>query len=309
MIVRCMYNMLNQSRPERPMDLSHHRSSIARALRELERCLERLVDALAHQPVTLSVEGAANDRVALQRVCQAYSCIDYGMADQAGSAIECLGVAGVNSAVLKRAEAVNAAKSTLQGLCAPLKRVRTRVAMKGGDGTKAIPVTRAILRSIQRSDLNLIAAYRKIPILDAPPVSVTYVRALTRSVYRKSLDEIYDLLATLEGSNASSDRARLETLGRNEKFLALARQHYENVRANVVYTHLDPRGRGRVQVGASLPLIYALGRRHTAPEVNFPDPNAKDSATPRRVRPSALESEPFLRSISVYRYLRRPGRH
>lgn len=34
-----------------------------------------------------------------------------------------------------------------------------------------------ILRNIQRSDLNLLAAYRKIPILGAAPTTITYTRA------------------------------------------------------------------------------------------------------------------------------------
>jgi hypothetical protein len=38
---------------------------------------------------------------------------------------------------------------------------------------KAIPVIRVILRNIQRSDLNLLAAYRKIPILGAPPMTTS----------------------------------------------------------------------------------------------------------------------------------------
>ena len=43
------------------------------------------------------------------------------------------------------------------------------VAVLGPSPTKAIPVIKVILRNIQRSDLNLLAAYRKIPILSAPP--------------------------------------------------------------------------------------------------------------------------------------------
>jgi hypothetical protein len=72
--------------------------------------------------------------------------------------------------------------------------------------TKAISVIRVILRNIQR-DLNLLAAYRKIPILGAPPVSITYTRARTRAVYRNSIDELYEMLNTMEGP-AAADRAR-----------------------------------------------------------------------------------------------------
>jgi hypothetical protein len=121
---------------------------------------------------------------------------------------------------------VNEAKEAHRALSVPLQRVRKRVPVKGTDGpTKAIPLIRVILRSLQRSDPNLLAAYRKIPILTAAPRSVTYTRAHTRGVYRKGIDEIEALLAPLEGSAAVADSARLATLPRSERYLALARGH------------------------------------------------------------------------------------
>jgi hypothetical protein len=86
-----------------------------------------------------------------------------------------------------------------------------------------------ILRNIQRSDLNLLAANRKIPILGAPPVTITYTRARTRDVYRKSVDELFLMLNTLEGPQAATDRARLSTLRPKEKYLALTKAHYDNI--------------------------------------------------------------------------------
>jgi hypothetical protein len=106
-------------------------------------------------------------------------------------------------------------------------------------------VIRVILRNIQRSDLNLLAAYRKIPIFGAP-VSITYTRARTRGVYRKSIDELYEMLNTMEGPKTAADRARLSTLGPKDKYLAITKPHYDNVRANITYSRLDSRGRGRV---------------------------------------------------------------
>lgn len=289
------------------MDISAHRQNVALALRRVEERIAQLVDALAHRPVWLKVEGASSDRLARQHVCSAYASIDYGMQDAVGTSIVCLGVAGVSSEILKRAEQVNDAKAALKKVCAPLQRLRTRVPVKGEGGTRAIPLIRMVLRSIQRSDLNLLAAYRYIPILDAPPVSVTYTRAHTRAVYRKSVDEIYSLLMNIEGPVAEVDRARLSNLNRNERFLALARPHYDNIRANIVYAHLDARGRGRVQCAAQIPLLYATGRRHTPPEVTFPANTADAPASARRPRQSILASEPLLRSIPVFRIAVRRG--
>jgi hypothetical protein len=109
---------------------------------------------------------------------RAYSAINYEMDDEITDSVVCLGVIGAQSDVVKRALAVNVAKAALKALFAPLQRIRIRVPVKGST-TKAIPALRVILRHIQRSDLNVHAAYRKIPILAAPPATVTYTRART----------------------------------------------------------------------------------------------------------------------------------
>jgi hypothetical protein len=87
-----------------------------------------------------------------------------------------------------------------------------------------------------RSSLNVLAAYRKIPILGAPPVSITYTRARTRAVYRKSIDELYQMLTLMEGPTAVADRARLSTLDPKDKYLAVTKPHYDNIRANITYS-------------------------------------------------------------------------
>jgi hypothetical protein len=284
------------------MDISAHRPPVARALRTLEAAIEGLVGALAHHPIAAVMEPPA-DRNPARRACEAFSAINYRMEDEVETSVVCLGVIGVSSEILRRAKAVNTAKAEFRAICTPLHRIRIRIPVKGEDTqTRAIAAIRVILRSIQRSDLNLLAAYRKIPILDAPPASVTYTRANTRAVYRKSIEEIDELLKNLEGPTAIADRARLDTLDRRETHLALVKAHYQNIRANVLYTRLDPRGRGRIQIAAELPLLYANGRRAQSPEILFPaDP---ETPKPPRLRQSQLETAPFLRSVSVYRYAR-----
>ena len=283
------------------MDISSHRPVIAKALLTLETAMMRLTDALSHRPVIANIDGTTTDRSAIRRACEAYSAINYEMDDEITDSVVCLGVIGVQAEVLKRAQAVNTAKAELKALFAPLQRVRIRVPEKGSSTTRAIPALRVILRNIQRSDLNIHAAYRKIPILDAPPATVTYTRANTRNVYRKTIDEIADMLSNISSSAAIADRQRLDTLDRRETHLALVRYHYQNIRANILYTRLDPRGRGRVQISAELPIMYATGRRTEAPEVHFPA-DSEDPAKPKRQRESKLEREPLLRSLPVYRY-------
>jgi hypothetical protein len=285
------------------MDLAPHRQSVARALGALEASLARLVAALAHEEIAVQMEPDPAGSDAIRRAGEAYSAIDYHMEDRAGESVICLGVIGVGSSILRQAEAVNAAKAELKAICSPLQRVYIRVPTKGAtSSTQPIPAIRGVLRNIQRSDLNLLAAYRKIPLLSATPASVTYTRANTRAVYRKSIEAIDELLLNLGGPTALADRRRLATLDRRETHVALVKERYQNIRANVVYAHLDPRGRGRIQITAELPLLYPKGRRGEPPEVRFPSP-VDAQATPR-IRQTKLEPRPFLESLPVYRYAR-----
>jgi hypothetical protein len=285
------------------MNLERERQDVAKRLLTLEAAIQRLVDSLSQGNFPAQIQDATTGS-AVRQICAAYSTIDYGMQDEINESLVCLGIIGVNADTIKRAAAVNTAKLQLKDACAPLQGIRVRIPVKGESSpTKAIPAIRVILRNIQRSDLNLLAAYRKIPILDAPPKSVTYTRANTRSVYRKSVEEIAALLQNLNSPAAIADRALLANLDRRVSHVALVKQRYQNIRANILYARLDPKGRGRIQISAELPLIYATGRRTELPEVHFPAA-ADDSAEPKRTRQSKLEFEPLLRSLPVYLYSR-----
>ena len=278
------------------------KETVAHALRELEGQIRFLIDAISHEDVWIEGEGSGGRDGMVRHACDALATIDYAMDDEVNSTVNCLAVIGVTPDTLKRAEKVNKAKLALQAVCAPLKDVRVRVPIKGESGTKAIPAIRVLLRSIQRSDLNLVAAYRKVPILAALPSSITYTVARTRPVRRKTVEEIYTLLSTREGPKAAADRARLEALARSEKHLALVRDHYTNVRANVRFVRLDARGRGRMQCAAELPLLFALRKKDLPPEVTLPSAPITIDRPPRE-RERMIEAAPYLDSLPVYRYL------
>jgi hypothetical protein len=283
------------------MDLPEKRLEVARALRALESIIQQLVQSLAHSGVT-PILAAAGASAPLRQVSEAYSAIDYAINDETNASIVCLGTLGVGAEILKTAMAVNDAKLKFKALCAPLSRLQTRVPTHQDASTTPITAMRAILRSIQRSDLNLLAAYRKIPVVTIPPASIVYSRATTRSVYRKTVAEIHTLLSTATGTKASADRARLEAMDPRETYLAYVRgRPRENVRANIVYTRLDARGRGRVQIAAELPILYPKSRREP-PLVRFAMPSNESNDTTRGPRRTKLESIPLLESLPVYRY-------
>jgi hypothetical protein len=291
--VRSMYNC--------SMDLTPHRQEIAHRLKALEAAISRLVDALSQGNFPAQLQDATTSSAA-RKICAAYSTIDYGMQDEVNESLVTLGIIGVNADTIKRAASVNTAKAKFKDACTPLQGIRFRIPVKGESSpTRGIPAIRVILRNIQRSDLNLLAAYRKIPILDAPPATVSYTRANTRAVYRKTVEEIAQMLANLNSPAAAADRERLLTLDPRVTHLALVKKRYANTRANILYARLDPKGRGRIQISAELPLIYATGRRTEPAEVHFPTEQG-NGGNPRRIRESKLEAAPFLHALPVYRY-------
>ena len=190
------------------MDLTSQRLKVAASLQDLERRIAAFTDALAHAELLITLDG--NPTSATRRACEAYAGIDYQTHDDAETSLVCLGVISASADILRKAQVVNKAKEEFKELCAPLHRVQVRIPVKGEKTpTGPISAMRVILRNIQRSDLNLLAAYRKIPILDAPPSTVTYTRANTRSVYRKTVEEIAEMLANLTSPAAIADRELL----------------------------------------------------------------------------------------------------
>jgi hypothetical protein len=279
-------------------------AKVLEALTALESRIQDLTQALAHgDPIVVSDSSPSVVRP-LQKICIAFSTITYGADDSSNETVSFLAVVGVLPSVLKTAMAVNEAKENFRTVCAPLQKIRVRVPLKSDSKTtEAISVLRFILRRVQRSDLNLLAAYRRIPTLERRPSSVAFSRTLTRAVYRKGIADIRQMLKGSSGPMASADLARISNLPQSEKHLALVRDYYENIRANLVYDGLDRRGRGRVQVSAEIPILYPARRPCSAPTVKFPQPREGGTSKKPRLRESKLQKEQFLVTLPVWRYL------
>ena len=291
--------------PPRPsVDREAHKLAIAAALRELERSIDLLVRSLLHEAVSPNVLGAGSDREASRAVADAYGTINYSPEQAANETVTCPGVVGAPAAVIARAEDVNLAKARLRSVCAPIQNQRVRIAAKDGQGgrlVQSIPLVRVLLRELARSDLNLLAAYRKIPILTGHPARIAFVRARTRAVRRRTRDQVLDLLDRTDRPGVDADRTRLLRLPITERHLALVEERYENLRANVTFRGLDARNRGRTQVAAELPLLYPLGRAKELPEIVYPSLD-DEATTAVQARTGKLEPEPFLTTLPVYRY-------
>jgi hypothetical protein len=76
----------------------------------------------------------------------------------------------------------------------------------GGQVVKMPRLVRLIFRELQHSDLILLADYRKTPLLSGCVARVAYVRACTRSVYRKTRAGIAALLGAVDRPSIAEDR-------------------------------------------------------------------------------------------------------
>lgn len=277
------------------------REEVSAALRALERGLVDLAQVIAHRVDPLAVKDAATPAEARQRLIDAYGRIDYDVEDDVRATLVCLGVMGTTRDVIAVAERVNEAKARLRAVCSAMHGVKVRLPTSADapTPTAVVPLTRAILRSIQRSDLNLTAAYRRIPILEVRPSVVAFTHAFTRKVERRERATLVDSLRQSASPAAERDLARLRAC--RDRWLAVVWAHYANVRANVWFDGLDSRGRGRVQVAAELPLLYAQGRSSVFPEIRWPKPTTRRGPTQERV--GRLADEPLLETLPVYRYL------
>src|SRR5690606_8123493 len=117
-----------------PIDLHTHKRDVARALGALDEALERFVDALAHEPIWIAIDGATTKREARRRACEACASIRYGMEDDPNQSPVCMGVIGASADLIARAQRVNDRKAELKAVCAPQQRQQRRVPKKGGEG-------------------------------------------------------------------------------------------------------------------------------------------------------------------------------
>jgi hypothetical protein len=293
------------------IDLEGATRSVTVALREFERELATFIQDLAHSDALVSLDARFTSSRPVEAVCSAFATIDYGIADDAHSTVTCVGVVCSNQSTVAQAVRLNEAKARLQMACAPLQMHRMRVRVHDAEGNESVRMTtlvRVILRNIGRSHLNLLAAYRRVPILGARPTRIAFTRTLTRRVRRVPREVLLKRLEFSDKPAAAEDRARLRAA--TDRQFALVDPHSPNIRANIWYHSRDAHNRDCVQISAELPILYREGRPRALPEIAYPDAAdwARTADSPRRPRATKLEADPFLRTLPVFRYRTLPRR-
>lgn len=299
--------------------VDQHKPLIAEKLRALDRLLQAFGTALAQEsnpavvfaPIIESeldgdgrflrfteLDAAASCEAAVT----AYTQLDYGMEDRVNRSIRCYGALGVPRRLINEAKVVNRAKSDFKAALKAIARKRVRVTLKDRRGDDAV-TTRAlsniVLRQLQRSSLNLLAAYREVRILEETPLSIHFMQTRTRSVPRKTARELLDLLQGRSDEFTNSDRERLQGLSPNE-YLVSPKAPYPRMRAHVIARHLNDEGKPADQIMlAELPILYPIRKRVRPPDLIKPDLRVKQRLHPK----SYIEAEEFVTTLHYRRML------
>ncbi len=295
--------------------VARHIGPITTALRHLETLLTRFGMDLAQEAnpaVVFEPLFSAKDGEAIsgyrelgagssrRHATEALLQIDYGVEDKANQSIKCYGALGVPKRLINEAIIINRAKSEFKDAMQAVARKRVRVTVKGTDGRPVSALkslSNIILRRIQSSSVNLLAAYREIPLIEETPSSIQLTHTRTRSVPRKTASALLNLLADRDDALARADRERLEALDSNE-YLVSPKERYPRMRANVFYRRQDTEGDpARQLVMAELPILYPIRQGVRPPDVTAPSIRQR----PRKHPVSYIEREEFVRTLHYRR--------
>lgn len=318
--------------PEQRLSARHralvetHKPKIAQALRQLERGLAELADALADVPFAVVFEplqapdGQVLDYRRLEHaasrdaVRDAYTTIELAPAAAANEPLRCTGAIGVEAHhPLRIAEEVNRRKGVLKAAFAPIGELRflATVRLNGHQVNRQMPLARYILRQLEAASLNRLGAYRHIPIVTAQagesapptPYEIRWSEQWTRSQPRKTLGELivqaldHGRLEEVEAMRSSGIPAR--------EYLYRPKAPQLRMRAAVIVPQAATSAGRRVRkapyrwMTAELPLLFLRDRKRPWPQLKPPRPRGEMQAGSR---PKAvLENTPVYGTQGYFR--------
>lgn len=290
---------------------------IAGTLRQLQRLLSTFAKALAQtaspavvfEPV-IDSSATSSDvvtgyrelsaRLSRQRAIEAFAQINYDIEDEVNQSIKCYGALGVSRRLISDVLIINRAKSEFKDALRAVAGKRVRVAVKDRRGYRGVEMkslSTVILRRIQSSSINLLSAYRDIPLLEETPSSIQLMLTRTRSVPRKTAGALLALLDDRDDALAAADRESLVALDPRE-YLVSPKERYPRMRAHVFFRRLDESGQPTRQiVMAELPVLYPIRKGTRPPDVTRP----AFWHAPRKHPVSYIESEEYVKTLHFRR--------
>lgn len=234
-----------------------------------------------------------------QRASTAIQQLEYQLDDRVNRSIRCYGIVGVPRRLLNDAKNINRLKDELKATIAPISNRRVKIEGKDENGNRTLLVrqlTTVLLRQIQFSSVNLLAAYRELPIIEEPVDEFQFMLTNTRSVPRKTVAELRNQLSKRKDALSIADLECLASLPAGE-YLVSPKAYYERMRAHVFFQRMEGTERARGIVSAELPILFPMTARSTRPKVVEPKlPTAK-----RKHPPARIEEKPFIQTFPFYR--------
>lgn len=223
--------------------------------------------------------------------------------------IVCPGFVGASEHTLEIITQLNHQKDAFKQAVLALKKVKANLldeelfrAFDYFQSHKRHNSTAAHLRTMDLARLHLKQCYRKIPILKAAPLKISWTWANTRSIKKITVEEAQKLLRkkNLSDEGILLQLEKLARLSVNEP-LAIVQNLAPHLRANLVMEPNHPKE--RIMVKGPIPIFFPTNVNQPWPEFKPPKIKTPKDKT-RHVRNDVkLDPLPFLPAIRAHRYL------
>jgi hypothetical protein len=277
---------------------------VGKALRNLDSALARFDELLATDYCWVSVDSESTSSAAMVRVRAVYTEMDDDCIGDRRAMPGCRGIVAVTPRVIEAADRVNAAKVELKNVFAGLKGTKyvKRLDQDGRLSRVPVGILRLTVAALGRPNLNVFAAYRKIPILTGRPRRVGFGITHAYTVYPTAREIIADRLRRRCNADSLEDLERVQRLPRHESTLAQLTGSRQFPFVGVHFDGFDRRGRCYEYLLTGVPILYlATG---VTPTVRYVGQTSRPrrKSSDRKVCP-----EQYLKTMRVHRYLRYMG--
>jgi len=265
------------------------------------------------EPTLIGFKDAVTPKRGLQLAATAYATLEYQGDERRNRSVRCYGAIGVPMSLVLEAEKVNRAKDAFRDALRPLAGYTQRTRRKTAKGSVEI-VTRDLitimLRSIQEARVNVLAAYRHIPVFAEQVQRIHFQHVYSQSIQRKTAEEVIAMIGNRRDDLSLADLARLREISADEK---LSRPWNKHSRLTVHVTgarrYLHPEsGRDRTfrrVMPAELPVLFPIHASWPEPPIERPsfkhEAPTPPPGKPRRGRRRELEDEAFIVTLGFYR--------
>jgi hypothetical protein len=248
----------------------------------------------------VSAEGESASAAAMSKVRAAFREIDSHDQIDRRALPGCQGILAVTAKVVTAANDVNSAKHGFQAACAGLRGiVYSRLPNCNQPGRSIRTGLSVVLERIDRPNLNMFAAYRKVPILTGIPRRVGFSVNNAHTVYPTQRDAIVNRLRRRVDAESMDDLGRVQKLPEFETTLALLTNFRTYPYASVSFDGFNAQGRCHSGMLTGLPILYIAAG--ATPTVSYAP--AK-SGPPRKCSVREVCPDQYLKTMRVHRYYR-----